>query len=395
MSRFFSRVPIWLTRNIFVFGVVSCLTDLSSEMLIPLLPAFLLQIGGGPLALGWIEGAADGLSNLLKLFAGHWSDRRARRRPLVWFGYGVSSVVRPLMAVATAPWHVLLVRLTDRVGKGIRTSPRDALIAAAVPTLARARAFSFDRIMDHAGAVLGPLAALWCLAYWTHDVRKIFMLAAAPGAIVMLVLGFGLRETDASAQSQSTPLRWRWPDVMQRKFLVPLGIFTLGNASDLFLLLKAGGDAQGMTRLPLLWIALHLVKILSSAVGGRCADRYGLLSTITAGWGVHIVVYGTLAFVQDPHWVWGLCALYGVYHGLIEGPEKALMSRLSASDAQGDGFGWYHVVSGLLLLPASALFGWLWSHFGNSVAFGADAALASIGLAVLLVTQHFSAEKMP
>lgn len=402
-----SRSRSWLSRNVVLLGVVSLLTDTSSEMVVPLLPVFLTQVlGAGALSLGFIEGLADAVSSVLKLVSGRWADRMGRRRPLVVAGYGLASVARPMVAAATAAWHVLAVRVTDRMGKGLRSSPRDALIAASVAPGQRGAAFGLHRAMDHAGAVLGPLVAAGFLLVWPQDLRTLFWLSAVPaaGAVAVVVLGVreaegpgggrghrsgedggaeehGARSVDAAAEDRGAG---RGEGGLSR-LLVPIGLFTLGNASDLFLLLKAGATRTPLVTLPLLWMGLHVVKALASVPGGRLADRWGRSRTIMLGWIFYALIYAGFAFAGGRVEVATLFVVYGLYHGLTEGPEKALVSELVPSSRWGAGFGWYHLTLGLLTLAASVLFGGLWEVFGSRTAFLVSAALALSAVVCLAI----------
>lgn len=377
----------WLSRNVIVLGVVSLLTDASSEMIVPLLPVFLTSVlGAGALALGWIEGLAEATASVLKLLSGRWSDQSGRRRPFVLAGYTLSACARPLVALASAPWHVLAVRLADRTGKGLRSSPRDALLADSVAPGERASAFGLHRAMDHAGAVVGPLAATAVLMWWTDDLRTLFALAVIPGVLCVAALVVGVRETEQSASALpamddgSAQVRGGLA-----RLLVPLALFTLGNASDVFLLLKAGESRAPLATLPLLWVALHVVKTATSVPAGRIADRYGRRRMVAAGWIVYASIYAGFAFAETQATIWTLFILYGLYHGLSEGPEKALVAELAPRARWGRAFGLYHLVLGLFALAASVLFGALWEAFGSRTAFLTSAALALAAVTCLAI----------
>ncbi len=362
----------WVSRNVIVLGTVSLLTDSASEMMVPLLPAFIMAMGAGAMALGWIEGIADAISSVLKLFAGRWADRIGRHKPFVVVGYSLASIARPFMALATAPWHVLMVRGTDRVGKGLRTSPRDALIAMSVEPSQRGAAFGLHRAMDHAGAVIGPLAAAAFLYWISSDIPTLFLLTAIPGVLVIAVALFGVQEVPRlEAKPEAAPK----PRALAR-FLVPLGLFTLGKSSEVFLLLKASAGFDQLAMFPLLWVGLSLVKMLSSVPGGKISDRLGRRRTIAAGWLLFAAVYAALAIVENQYAVCALIGAYGLYCGLTEGAEKALVSELAPANKQGAAFGWYHVTLGLLALAASGMFGALYELVSSRAAFLTSATLA-------------------
>jgi MFS family permease len=375
------RRPPWLTRNVLALGLVSLFTDTATDMVIPLLPAFLTTVlGAGAMALGWVEGVADAVSSLLKYLSGRWADRWRRNKPLVLLGYGLSTLARPFLGAAQTVGHVLLVRGLDRTGKGIRVSPRDALLAASVPPDRRGSAFGLHRAMDHGGAILGPLLAVLVLTFWTTDLRTLFWLSAIPGALAVAVILLGVKEQPAPATPQAPP---RAPGGSLARFLFPLALFTLGNASDTFLLLKAGAVREPLRNLPLLWIALHAVKAATSLVGGRLADAWGKRRTTAAGWIVYAAIYAGFAFATDRQTVRLLFVLYGLYHGLSESAQKALVADLAPRGARGTAFGAYHLTLGGLRLAASLLFGYLWQTAGARSAFLVSAGLA-LGAVLLL-----------
>lgn len=377
-----------MPRNVVALGVVSLFADAAGDMIAPLLPVFVAGLaGGGPLALGWIEGVADAISSLLKLGAGAWSDRMRRRKGLVVAGYVLAALARPLMALSGAAWHAGLVRALDRTGKGLRTSPRDALLAAAVEPERRGEAFGLHKAMDHAGAVVGPLVAVLLLGVFAFEVRDVFWVATIPGALSVVVLLVWVRDQDAIQEPPraAEPLK-PLPSRAMLRFLLPLALFTLGNASDLFVVLRASealGVNGSILALPLLWLALHVVKLTSSLHAGRLTDRHGARPLILAGWLVYAAIYGGLAFATEAWLVVTLSILYGTYHGLTEGAEKALVAELSLPEERGAAYGWYHLVLGLCALPASVIFGLLWQRFGSPAPFLTSAVLALLASALL------------
>jgi MFS family permease len=375
-------VPPRLPRTVRVLGGVSLLNDVASEMAYPLLPAFLVGVlKASRTELGLIDGVAETASSLLKLLAGGWSDRLRRRKGLLLVGYGLPALARPLAGVVRVPWQLFLIRLADRTGKGVRTSPRDALIADAAPPALHGRAFGFHRAMDHLGAALGPLLAALLLAARPGDLRTLFLCTLLPGLAVVVLLALGLRETPAAPRPRE-PLRWALPPAGPfRLYLLALVVFTLGNSSDLFLLLRSGELGVPLTLLPLLWCVFHVVKSAGNLVAGRAADRVGPRPLILAGWLVYAAVY--LAFgLADAAWqAWGLFLLYAVYYALTEAAEKKLVAQLAGPAGRGLAFGWYHLAVGIGTLPASILFGWLYDSFGRWGAAAAFGTGAGLGLA--------------
>ena len=377
-----------LTGNVLWLSVVSLLTDLSSEMIYPLLPFFLTTVlGAGPALLGVIEGTAETTASLLKLASGWFSDRIGRRKSLVLIGYGLASVARPLIAVATLPWQVLAIRFTDRVGKGIRTAPRDALIAESVPQQLHGTAFGLHRAADHAGAVLGPLVASGLLLILPDRYRLVFALAALPALFSVLVVIWKVRDTGVTTRL-APKAEFRGFSGLGRRyyaFLVIVLVFTLGNATDAFLLLRAQQLGLPLALIPLLWAVLHVSKMVCNIMGGRLADRWGPRPAIVAGWFVYAATYAGFALATRPLHVWLLFVVYGLFYGLTEAPEKALVAAVAPANQRGAAFGAYHFSIGLAALPASALFGLVWLKAGATPAFFMGAALAV--LAALALTR--------
>ncbi len=406
-----------LPRNVLALSVVSFLTDVSSEMIYPVLPLFLTTvIGAGAGTVGAIEGMAESTAAMLKLASGWWSDR-VRRKPLVLFGYGLAAVARPLMAMAGSAGQVLAVRLADRVGKGVRSAPRDALIADAVSPAQRGRAFGTHRAADNAGAVLGPLIAWVLLQPLAMPVRSVMWWAAVPGVLSVVVLVGWVREHAArtqrtsrqtvavhavSASGASAASSGRSPLLAAPGSLAPpfwrylavLLLFTLGNSSDAFLLLRATQLGVPVALIPVLWACLSVVKAASSIPGGRLSDRVGRKPVIVGGWIVYSIVYIMLARAHSAWEIWGLFAVYGVYFGLTEGVEKAMVADLVPAATRGAAYGWYNFTVGLGALPASVLFGVVWERWGAATAFGMGAVIAVVAAVAmwLLVAEPRSAD---
>jgi len=376
-----------LGRNVYALALVSFFTDVSSEMIYPLLPVFLTTVLGASASfLGAIEGAAESTAALLKLASGWWSDRIQRRKPLVLAGYVIATAARPLVAISQSAAQVLVIRVSDRVGKGIRNSPRDALIADSVDPSIRGRAFGFHRAADHLGGVVGPLIAFALITWWGVSLRSVFWLALVPGVLAVLAVVFGVKEVAIRRQSPAAsevklsrvPLGGRFWGVLSVIF-----IFTLGNSTDAFLLLRAKQLGVPVALAPILWAVLHVVKSTSSTPGGALSDRIGRKPTLVAGWLLYAAVYFAFALADRSWQAWALFAVYGVFFGLTEGTERALVSDLVPAEHRGVAFGWYYLAIGAAALPASLLFGLLWDRLGSDVAFTVGALLAlgaSIGI---------------
>lgn len=392
-----------LRGNVLWVSLVSLWTDLASEMMNPLLPIFvagLVPVGAAPIVLGAMEGLAEATASVVKLVSGRLSDRLGKRKPLVLWGYGLSSLARPAMALAMAGWHVVGLKFVDRIGKGLRTSPRDALLADAAPPGQRALVFSFHRAMDHTGAVLGPMVALGLLylllgrAVWRGDaavgdemdaLRVVFALGLVPGIAAVSTLVFGVREqapakapvAQDEAPAEGLPLRFYG-------FVAAATTFALGNSSDLFLLLFARERfGLGALELVLLWSGLHVAKVICSLPGGALADRIGRRPAILLGWGLYALCYLGFGRVETLAQFAGLLAVYGLYYGLTEGALKAMVTDFTAPHQRAGGFGVFHAAVGLAALPASLLFGVFWAELGARTAFTIGAGLA--GAAALML----------
>jgi len=379
-----------LGRNVIALGAVSFLTDVSSEMIYPLLPVFLTAVLGADAAfVGAIEGAAETTAALLKLASGWWSDRVRRRKPLVVIGYGIASIARPLVAIAQSATQVLAIRVSDRVGKGIRNAPRDALIAESVDPSIRGRAFGFHRAMDNAGGILGPLIAFTVLTWHVAELRTVFWLAGIPAVLSVMVLVLFVRDVPRaeSAAAVGTGLDLTRP--MGARFWQVMGViflFTLGNSTDAFLLLRANQLGVPVALAPILWAALHVVKTASNVPGGVLSDRIGRRPTLIAGWLLYAAVYFGFARATSAWQAWALFAVYGLFFGLTEGSERALVADMVSLERRGTAFGWYNLAIGLGALPASLLFGFVWDRAGAPTAFvmGASLALvAAIGMTLV------------
>jgi MFS family permease len=382
-----SVAPRVLPTNVRILGAVSLLNDLASELIFPLLPGFLLTVlGGNRFYLGVIEGAADSVASLLKLWSGAWSDQTGRRKGFVLFGYSLAAITRPMIGLITVPWQLLLLRICDRIGKGIRTSPRDALIADSTDSTIRGRAFGFHRSMDHLGAAIGPLLATAFLLVWPNDFRTLFVLALIPGVLVVALVWLGLREPPATAVPKARLELTLQPfDRSFRRFLVALLVFTLGNSSDAFLLVRAAELGVPKALLPLLWCVFHVAKSSSNWLLGAAVDRFGPRRFIFVGWLLYAVIYLGFGLANVAWHAWALFLAYALFYGMTEPAEKTLVAALVPGDRKGLAYGWYNFTIGIATLPASLVFGAMYQFFGPLAAFGWGAALA--GIAMLLMTR--------
>lgn len=375
-----------LPRTVYALGLVSFCTDLGSEMIVPLLPLFLAGLGGSMAQLGALQGLSDLLVAALKLLSGVWSDRQRRRKPWLVVGYGLSSLVRPLFAVVQGPWQAVLVRSGDRIGKGLRSAPRDALLADAVEPAQRGAAYGVQRAMDHAGAFGGALLASVALALGC-ELRTVFALALVPGLLAVAVLVVGVREVPRPALAAA---RAADPPGAARRllpFLVMVVLATIGTSVDLFLLARASELGVSPAQLPLLWMVLHAVRsALARPVGAR-SDRLGRRGVIGCGLVAHIVVMLGFAWADTAVWLWPLFALHGLHAACTEGAERGYVADLTGAPKRGTVFGVYHAVQGLGALAGPLLLGWVYDGWGGSVAFlvAGGAAVAALAVLALVV----------
>lgn len=395
-------------KNVYILGAVSLFNDFSSEMIYPLIPSFVKSVLGlGPAFLGILEGIAESTNSILKLFAGYFSDKIKKRKPFAVGGYAISNLLRPLIGL-TRSWGVLLfLRFSDRVGKGIRTSPRDAMIADYSPTDRRGFAFGFQRGMDHTGAVLGSITASLLLYFFTIELKTIFLLSVIPGIIAVLLMIFGVRSIhkkdgilkkrvevpkkyltrDKNTIGKKEILKFSDFKKLGKQFslyLVVLVIFTLGNSTDAFLLLRASEVGFQITVIPLLWAILHISKALFCILGGYISDKIGRKVMILSGWFVYFLTYLGFAYFNKYYLIYLLFIIYGLYFGLTEGVEKALVADIVPKENIGTAFGFYNLSLGIATLPASIIFGFIWKAYSFRAAFLTGALISIVSSLMLL-----------
>ena len=374
-----------LPRTVWLIGLISLVNDSASEMLYPLIPLYLSSVlMAGPRALGIIEGIAEATASLLKLFSGVVVDRTRRCKPWVVFGYGLAGFGRPLIAfVGSWPW-VLAIRVADRVGKGLRTSPRDALLAASVDPGRRGLAFGLHRAMDNAGAVIGPLLASVLLANQI-PLKDIFLWSVMP-ATLCLMLAFQIREPEVAQPAQIPTFDWglaSMPPTFKR-YLAVIALFTLGNSSNMFLLLRAQELGVPAAWIPLLWTTVSAVAMLFSTPLSALSDRFGRVRPLVGGYLAYGLFYMGLGLAtHDGVLLFGLFAFYGLFMAATEGVEKALVADLTPAERRGAAFGWFNLTTGAFLLPASILFGWLYQAASPLAAFSFSAGCALLAAALL------------
>lgn len=378
-----------LPSAVWLLSFISLLNDTASDMLYPLVPLYLTSVlTAGPKALGLIEGIAEAAGSLLKLFSGVVMDRTRSAKPWILFGYGIAGFSRPLLALASSWVEVLFIRFADRVGKGLRTSPRDALLAASVAPAQRGLAFGLHRAMDNAGAVAGPLIAAALLAMG-FVIKDLFLIAVLP-AVICLILAMLLKEPQDALIAVGKPaFSWSMADMpaVYKRYLVVVALFTLGNSSNMFLLLRAKELGLPEAEVPLAWALVSAIAMLFATPLSALSDRYGRVRFIAGGWLAYGLFYLGLGMLRPgtPLMLFGLFAFYGLFVAATEGVEKALVADLAPQRLTGTAFGWFNLTTGAMLLPASIVFGWIYQQAGAAAAFGFSAACALTANGLLLL----------
>ncbi len=371
----------WLPRQVVLLSLVSFLNDVASDIVVPLIPIVLASLlAAGPAALGLVEGAADAVASLLKLWSGRRSDvLSGRRKGLVVGGYLLSNLARPLIALAGGWITVLVLRCVDRVGKGVRSAPRDAMIADFSPRDRVGLAFGFHRALDNMGAVLGGLIAAFTLAVWTTSLHTVLLASVLPGIACVLLIAFGIGEpahASAAPRPALPPLSWRSLSHRMRRYLWVLALFTFARVSETFLVLRGYELGGGVVQLLLLWSALNAAKALAAYPGGMVSDRFGRQAVMLASWTAYAASFVLLAGMDTLAGLWSVTLFYGIFAGLSEGAERALIEDLGTAGERGTAFGWYYLMTGIAAVPAGVLFGLLWQHGGAASAFALAAAMA-------------------
>jgi MFS family permease len=379
-----------IPRTVILLGLVSFFNDFSSEMIYPLLPLFLTSVlGASTVAIGLIEGVAESTSAVLKVVSGVWTDRIQKRKSLVIAGYTLAGLARPVIGLAQT-WPVVLgLRFTDRVGKGIRSAPRDALLADVTAIKRRGAAYGFHRAMDHAGAMVGPLAASLAMTAFGMPMRTVFILSIVPALLAIAILFFGVRESEKSeAVIKNEPFNlfgdWKHLNPQFKTLLVAHLIFTLGNATDAFLLVRLSDAGVPAGWIAALWSVHHLIKMVSNYYGGRISDRVGTKRMIASGWFFYAAIYLGFALFESMLPLVLTFFAYGIYYGFVEPAERSLVSVVAPKSKRGTAFGYYHFVTGLGSLPASIVFGWIWKTWSAEAAFLTGAGFAFIAVLLLM-----------
>jgi MFS family permease len=377
-----------LPRTVVILGLVSFFNDFASDIVIPLIPILLATVlAAGPIALGLVEGVADAVASLLKLWSGRHSDlMRGRRKGLALIGYTLSNLSRPLLGLVGSWPTLLLLRSIDRAGKGLRSAPRDAMVADATPLHMRGYAYGFHRALDNGGAVAGSLAAAAALAWSDLSLTEVILWSSVPGFIAVFLLSAGVTQEKIAPSPTPVvlpPLCWSLLSQPMRRYLLVLMLFTFARASETFILLLGHELGVGVVELLLLWSAMNLSKAVTSTYGGRLADRFGYGSLMLIGWTAFALSFLLLGMVTDSTGLWAVGILYGLFMGMSEGAERAIISDYAEPGEYGTAFGWYHLMVGIAAIPAGLLFGSIWHFQGAPAAFFFGGGLAVFSVLLL------------
>jgi MFS family permease len=380
-----------ISKNVFALGSTSFLTDVSREMIYPLLPLYLRSVLGASTAfVGLVEGIAESTSSVLNLVSGWLSDRIKKRKTLLLWGYSLSAVTRPLIAVATIGWHILLVRFVEKVGKGIRVPPRDALIADSCTPENRGKGFGLHRSMDNVGSILGPLLAFSLLIYLNNDYRALFWIASIPAFLAIGILTFVVSEKTRDLSQTEAPSVNRRFNLKQfnrnfKLFLIATTVFEMANSSNAFLLLRVQDLGLSLELIPIIYLFSNIFKTISSMPGGILSDKFGRRNVLAIGWIFYGLSYFGFAFITSVTQAWVIFGIYGLFYGMTEGVKKALVADLVPKEARGSAYGIHTFLVNFPQLPASLLLGILWQKFNAAVAFSVGASFAILGGFLLLI----------
>lgn len=382
------KIFVGIKKNVVVTGIVSFLTDVSTEMIYPILPLFLSQVlKASMVSIGLIEGVAESTASILKIFSGWLSDKMRRRKFLMVIGYGLSDLIKPLLYLVNSWTQVLGIRFLDRTGKGIRTSPRDALIADASPEEHRGKAFGFHRAMDTAGAAIGPLLAFAILAFFANRYRLVFLLSAIPGVLAIIILILFLKEKKKPLSYDETAPKISFRSLSRefKLFTIIATIFTLGNSSDAFLILRAKNLGLSIILIPIVYFLFNMVYSILSMPAGILSDKIGRKRVIILGFFIFALIYLGFALAKGVIWVWILFIFYGAYYALTEGVQRAFVADLVSKDLHGTAMGTFNFGVGISALPASIIGGALWNYVAPQATFYYGSALSLLAIVLFLI----------
>lgn len=379
------RKFLGFSRNVFFTGLTSFLTDTSVKMVYSVMPMFLLSIGASKTSLALIEGIAESTASLVKALSGFWSDKIGKNKPFMLIGYGLSALIIPLYTFVITPMQVLVLRFIERFGKGIRTAPRDSLIAGSVINGETGRSFGLQKAMDNSGAIIGPLLAFILLSLLPGNYRLIFMLAGIPAIIAILVIIFGISEARKPVNELFKKFHFRDFPAKYYFFLGIIFVFTLGNSTDALLMVKANELGIKVVFIPLVYLITSVVSVVAAIPAGILSDRIGKEKVLIAGFLIYTLVYYGFGITSHTGVIFALFALYGLYSAATDGIQKAFISDLTDKNKKGTGLGIYNALIGITLLPASLIAGILYDKVNSRVPFYFGAAMALISALLMLI----------
>jgi MFS family permease len=374
-----------LEKNVFYTGLTSFFTDTSTKMVYSVMPLFLLSIGASKTSIAMIEGIAESTASLFKAFSGYWSDKLGKNKPFMLIGYGVTAMVTPLYALVTGSFQVLIFRFIERIGKGLRAAPRDSLVSGSVSKEEMGISFGFHKAMDNSGAIFGPLAAFLLLYFFKDSYQLIFLLATIPALLGVLTIILFVKEAKGDKKEERPSFHVRQLPKKFYLFLAVIFVFTLGNSADALLLLKTAETGINKAYIPFVYMIFNMVSVILAVPIGKLSDKVGREILIIAGFLVYALVYFLFGRYNSIHVFFFLFLLYGLYSALVDGSQKSMVADLVSKELRGTGYGIYHSVLGITLLPASFIAGWLYDNVNSRVPFYFGASMALLAAFLMMI----------
>ena len=374
-----------LQKNVFFTGLTSFFTDTSTKMIYSVMPLFLLSIGASKTSISLIEGIAESTASLIKAFSGYWSDKIGKNKPFMIFGYGITALITPLYALVRLPVQVLLLRFVERTGKGLRAAPRDSLISASVSKEETGKNFGFHKAMDNSGAIIGPLVAFLLLSLFPLNYSNIFLIATIPAILGVITIAIFIKEAKTAKNENQFKFHFNQLPKKFYFFLFIVFIFTLGNSADALLLVKTAETGINKSYVPFVYMIFNTVSVILSVPLGKISDKIGRELFIILGFLIYSIVYFFFGRFNSLNVFLFLFVLYGLYSALVDGTQKSLISDIVSEDVKGTGFGLYHAVLGITLLPASLIAGLLYDHVNSNAPFYFGSLMALIASLLMVI----------